>query len=101
MRCECSGGDLADGVVFVKGSEGFRVSTSADDDNLGDSAANQARRQYRSAPEYTIPPSGSEGGKGSWWSLAALTDLAPRATVALAGATAVFWMTVIAWAVAR
>ncbi len=90
---------FADAFVFVKGNDGFLVSTISDTDSLGDSAATQATTQYRSAPAYTIPPSGWPGATSGSpaFSIAALAALAPRITLALAAAGAVFWLVMLAW----
>lgn len=91
----------ADAFVFVKGNDGFLVSTISDSDNLGDSAAAQARVQYDRAPAYTIPPSGWPGAPKSWLSLGRLIDLAPRVTAALALLAIVFWIGIYVLAVRR
>lgn len=87
---------FADAFVFVKGNDGFLVTTVSDSDNLGDSAAAQARVQYDRAPAYTIPPSGWPGATPRLFTVAGLTALAARATVVLAGLTALFWLGVLA-----
>lgn len=86
---------FADAIVFVKGNDGFLVSTISDSDNLGDSAAAQARVQYDRAPAYTIPPSGWPGATPNPFTVAGLTALAPRAAVVLVGLTALFWLAVL------
>jgi hypothetical protein len=91
---------FADAFVFVKGNDGFLVSTISDTDSLGDSAAKQAHVQYQQAPAYTIPPSGWPGAKQPF-SLATVASLAPRITAALAAAGIVFWLGVLAWMRAR
>ena len=92
---------FADAFVFVKGNDGFLVSTISDADNLGDTAAAQARVQYDRAPAYTIPPSGWPGTAHSLLSVASLTALAPRLTAGLLAATAVVWIALLSMHVAR
>jgi len=93
---------FADAFVFVKGNDGFLVSTISDSDTLGDSAATQTRVQYRRAPVYTIPPSGwPEATHGSSISVATLTRLAPLFTAGLAAAAVVFWLGALVWMRAR
>jgi hypothetical protein len=92
---------FADAFVFVKGNDGFLVSTISDSDNLGDSAAAQARIQYNLAPAYTIPPSGWPGAPVNPFSIAGLTALAPRATAGLLAVTALFWLVVLLAGAAR
>jgi hypothetical protein len=92
---------FADAFVFVKGNDGFLVSTISDSDTLGDSAAAQTRVQYLRAPAYTIPPSGWPGAKhGLTLSMATLTELAPPVTAGLAAVGALFWAVLI-WVRAR
>lgn len=62
-RMSDSSSYFADAFLFVKGNDGFLVSTISGFDDLGDSAAEQTRVQYRHAPPYTIPPSGWPGAK--------------------------------------
>lgn len=62
-RMSDSSSYFADAFLFVKGNDGFLVSTISGFDDLGDSAAAQTRVQYRHAPEYTIPPSGWPGAR--------------------------------------
>jgi hypothetical protein len=91
---------FADAFVFVKGNDGFLVSTISDSDNLGDSAAAQTRVQYRRAPAYTIPPSGWPGAtSGSL--LSTLTDLGPRLIAGVAAAGVALWLGVTVWMRAR
>jgi len=93
---------FADAFVFVKGNDGFLVSTISDSDTLGDSAATQTRVQYQRAPVYTIPPSGwPEAARGSLISVATLTTLAPLFTAGLAATAAVFWLGMLVWLRAR
>jgi hypothetical protein len=93
---------FADAFVFVKGNDGFLVSTISDSDTLGDSAAAQTRVQYLHAPAYTIPPSGWPGAtQGLTLSVATLAELAPRVTAGLAAAGVVFWLGVLVWMRAR
>ena len=46
----------ADAYVFVKGNDTYLVSTVSMKDDLAATAATQTKRQYDSAPAYTIPP---------------------------------------------
>ena len=93
---------FADAFVFVKGNDGFLVSTISDSDTLGDSAATQTRVQYRRAPVYTIPPSGwPESAHGSSISVATLARIAPLFTAGLAATGAVFWLGMLVWMRAR
>lgn len=46
----------ADAYVFVKGNDTFLVSTVSTSDDLATTAATQTKRQYDSAPPYTVPP---------------------------------------------
>lgn len=95
-RMSDSASYFADAFVFVKGNDGFLVSTISDTDNLGNSAAAQARVQYDRAPAYTIPPSGWPGARQSWLSLARVIALAPRVTAGLVLLAAVFWLAMYA-----
>jgi hypothetical protein len=89
---------FADAFVFVKGNDGFLVSTISDSDTLGDSAAAQTRVQYLRAPAYTIPPSGWPGAKHELTlSVATLTMLAPFVTAGLATAAVAFWLGTLVW----
>ena len=99
VRMSDSAHYFADAFVFVKGNDGFLVSTISDTDNLGDSAALQAQVQYLWAPAYTIPPSGWPGAKrgAPALSVASLTALAPRVTAGLAAAGALVWLATLAW----
>lgn len=93
---------FADAFVFVKGNDGFLVSTISDSDSLGDSAAIQTRVQYQRAPVYTIPPSGwPEAAHDSLVSVATLTRLAPLVTAGLAATGVVFWLGMLVWMRAR
>jgi hypothetical protein len=47
----------ADAYVFLKGNDTYLVSTVSTSDDLATTAATQAKRQYDSAPPYTVPPS--------------------------------------------
>lgn len=47
----------ADVVSFVKGNDYFMVGLVSGANDLGDAASTQSRRQFDSAPPYTIPPS--------------------------------------------
>jgi hypothetical protein len=46
----------ADAYVFVKGNDTFLISTVSTKDDLATTAATQAKRQFDSAPAYTVPP---------------------------------------------
>jgi hypothetical protein len=92
---------FADAFVFVKGNDGFLVSTISANDDLGDSAAMQARAQYAHAPAYTIPPSGWPGVRQASMSVPALIAMAPRMATGLAVAFASFWIVVAIWMVTR
>jgi hypothetical protein len=46
-----------DVVSFVKGNDFFLVGLVSRADDLGDTAPRQTRRQFDTAPDYTIPPS--------------------------------------------
>jgi hypothetical protein len=47
----------ADVAYFVKGNDYFIIGLVSGTDDLGDSASSQTKRQYDTAPAYTIPPS--------------------------------------------
>jgi hypothetical protein len=47
---------FADAYVFVKGNDTFLISTVSTKDDLATTAATQAKRQFDSAPPYTVPP---------------------------------------------
>ncbi len=47
----------ADVAYFVKGNDYFIIGLVSGADDLGDSTPSQTRRQYDTAPPYTIPPS--------------------------------------------
>jgi hypothetical protein len=47
----------AEAYAFVKGNNTYLISAVSTSDDLGTSAAVQAKRQYDSAPSYTVPPS--------------------------------------------
>jgi hypothetical protein len=87
---------FADAYLFVKGNDGFLVSTISDSDNLGDSAAAQTRVQYQKAPPYTIPPSGWPGAPHPLLSLENVKEFAGRAGAALTATTAALGIVVIA-----
>ena len=82
---------FADAFLFVKGNDGFLVSTISGSDDLGDSAAAQTRVQYRHAPAYTIPPSGWPGAEHRDFSVAGAAPLATRITAGLAALGALWW----------
>ncbi len=80
---------FADNYLFVKGNDGFLVSTISDTDSLGTSAAEQTRVQYQKAPAYTIPPSGWPGAPKPLLSVENVRNFAGRAAVVLAAASVV------------
>ncbi|HEV2216626.1 MAG TPA: hypothetical protein VGV88_03530 [Candidatus Dormibacteraeota bacterium] len=90
-RMSDSSSYFADAFVFVKGNDGFLVSTISSFDDLGDSAAMQTRVQYRHAPAYTIPPSGWPGAPHTSFSVADATLLAARITAVAAAFGALWW----------
>ena len=94
-RMSDSSSYFADAFLFVKGNDGFLVSTISSFDDLGDSAAEQTRVQYRHAPDYTIPPSGWPGAKVPQLAIANAAALAPFITAWLAGGAALFWLGMI------
>jgi len=47
----------ADVISFVKGNDYFLIGLVSTADDLGDAASTQTRRQFDTAPAYTIPPS--------------------------------------------
>src|SRR2546430_7476480 len=87
-RMSDSSSYFADAFLFVKGNDGFLVSTISGFDDLGDSAAAQTRVQYRHAPAYTIPPSGWPGAKMAPLTIANAAALAPRVTAWLVAGAA-------------
>ena len=87
---------FADAFLFVKGNDGFLVSTISSLDDLGDSAAAQARLQYLHAPEYTIPPSGWPGAKAPGFTAANAMALAPQVMAWLVAGAALWWLGLIA-----
>jgi hypothetical protein len=95
-RMSDSASYFADNFVFVKGNDGFLVSTMSSADDLGDSAATQAKVQYRHAPAYTIPPSGWPGARPPAFTLARVTALAPLVTAGIAAAGALWWVGMVA-----
>src|SRR5437879_3653035 len=94
-RMSDSSSYFADAFLFVKGNDGFLVSTISGFDDLGDSAAAQTRVQYRHAPAYTIPPSGWPGAKMAPLTIASAAALAPRVTAWLVAGAAVWWLGLI------
>ncbi len=86
---------FADAFVFIKGNDGFLVSTISSSDDLGDSAAAQTRVQYRHAPAYTIPPSGWPGARRPTFTMANALALAPALTAWLAAGAALWWLGLI------
>ena len=89
-RMSDSSSYFADAFVFVKGNDGFLVSTISGFDDLGDSAAAQTRVQYRHAPAYTIPPSGWPGATAPQSTIAdlAVLGLAAAAMIVSVGVLA-------------
>lgn len=85
---------FADAFLFVKGNDGFLVSTISNADDLGDSAAVQTRIQYHHAPAYTIPPDGWPGNRPPLLSLANAIDYAPRITAGLAATATLIWLAI-------
>lgn len=55
----------ADAYVFVKGNDTYLVSTVSTKDDLATTAATQTKRQYDSAPPYTVRPSDWPESKAS------------------------------------
>src|SRR5216683_109458 len=94
-RMSDSSSYFADAFLFVKGNDGFLVSTISGVDDLGNSAAEQTRVQYRHAPAYTIPPSGWPGAKAPRFTMADAAALAPQVTAWLAGGAAIWWLAMI------
>jgi len=94
-RMSDSSSYFADAFLFVKGNDGFLVSTISSVDDLGDSAAAQTRVQYRHAPPYTIPPSGWPGAKSSRFTIANAAALAPVVTEWLVAGAALWWLALI------
>jgi hypothetical protein len=86
---------FADAITFVKGNDGFLVSTISASDDLGDSAAAQAKVQYRHAPAYTIPPSGWPGAQPPAWSVARAAALGPRVTAGLLAVAFLWWLALV------
>ncbi|HET7467381.1 MAG TPA: hypothetical protein VFL29_12010 [Candidatus Dormibacteraeota bacterium] len=83
---------FADAFLFVKGNDGFLVSTISAADDLGDSAAEQTKVQYRHAPAYTLPPSGWPGAPVPTFTVARVMALAPAVTAWLVAAAALWWL---------
>jgi len=94
-RMSDSSSYFADAFLFVKGNDGFLVSTISGFDDLGNSAADQTRVQYRHAPAYTIPPSGWPGAKAPRFTWANAAALAPSVTAWLVGGAALWWLAMI------
>lgn len=86
---------FADAFLFVKGNDGFLVSTISAADDLGDSAAAQTKVQYRHAPAYTLPPSGWPGAPAPTFTAAKVMALAPTVTAWLVAAGALWWLALI------
>jgi hypothetical protein len=80
---------FADAYLFVKGNDGFLVSTISDTDSLGDSAAEQTRVQWLKAPAYTIPPSGWPGAPKPLFSAENVRGIVDRASIVLVPAAIV------------
>lgn len=94
-RMSDSSSYFADAFLFVKGNDGFLVSTISATDDLGDSAAKQTRVQYERAPAYTIPPDRSSGAvQRRAFGMSDATMLAARITIGLLAGTAIWWLLV-------
>ena len=94
-RMSDSSSYFADAFLFVKGNDGFLVSTISGVDDLGDSAALQTRVQYRHAPAFTIPPEGWPGAKAPRFTVANAVAMAPRVTAWLVAGAALWWLAMI------
>lgn len=94
-RMSDSNSYFADAFLFVKGNDGFLVSTISSADDLGDSAAVQARVQYLHAPAYTIPPDGWPGARPALFSMSNAVAIAPLATAGLAAGAALTWLAIV------
>lgn len=94
-RMSDSSSYFADAFFFVKGNDGFLVSTISSADDLGDSAAAQTRIQYRHAPDYTIPPDGWPGARPSILTLRNAIAIAPLVTAGLAAGAALTWLGIL------
>jgi len=95
-RMSDSSSYFADAFLFVKGNDGFLVSTISATDDLGDSAANQTRVQYERAPAYTIPPEGWPGAaQRRAFTISDATLLAARITIGLLAGAGIWWLLVI------
>ena len=90
-RMSDSSSYFADAFLFVKGNDGFLVSTISATDNLGDSAARQTRVQYERAPAYTIPPAGHRQA----FTISDATLLAARIAIGLLAGTGIWWLLVM------
>ena len=88
-RLSDSSSYFADAFLFVKGNDGFLVSTISGFDDLGDSAAAQTRVQYSHAPAYTIPPSGWPGAKAPQLTIVNFVTLGLAAVALIVSAAAV------------
>lgn len=93
-RMSDSNSYFADAFLFVKGNDGFLVSTISSADDLGDSAAVQTRAQYRHAPAYTIPPDGWPGARPALFTLRNAVAYAPLVTAGLAAGAALTWLVI-------
>ena len=87
---------FADAFLFVKGNDGFLVSTISAADDLGDSAATQTKVQYSHAPAYTLPPSDWPGAPPPTFTVARVMAMAPTMTAWLVAAAALWWLALIA-----
>jgi len=94
-RMSDSNSYFADAFLFVKGNDGFLVSTISGADDLGDSAAIQTRIQYLRAPAYTIPPDGWPGARPALFSMANAIAYAPLITVGLVAGAALTWLGIL------
>lgn len=94
-RMSDSSSYFADAFLFVKGNDGFLVSTISGADDLGDSAAVQTRAQYRHAPAYTIPPDGWPGARPPLLSMSNAVAVAPLITAGAAAVAALAWLAIL------
>ena len=94
-RMSDSNSYFADTFLFVKGNDGFLVSTISNADDLGDSAAMQTRVQYLHAPAYTIPPDGWPGARPALFSMKNAVAFAPLITAGVAAGAALTWLVIL------
>jgi hypothetical protein len=62
-----------DGFAFVKGNDFFTLIFVSAADDLGTQAADQAKVQFSSAPDYTIPPAQQNPGNSAAYAAGGLT----------------------------